>query len=192
MAKPNVVLIYAHPYAERSLANRELLKSIEDLSFIDRRPLYDLYPDFDVDADLERSRLAKADLIVLQHPIFWYSMPALLKHWIDEVLSLGWAYGRGGRALHGKRLLWVVTTGADFDAYAPDKPHGHPFDVYTAPMRQTALFCGMQWEEPIIVHDAHADQAQVAACGALYRERLLAFAPQPKAGHKTTEEATAP
>jgi glutathione-regulated potassium-efflux system ancillary protein KefF len=184
MSKPNVALIYAHPYAERSLANRELLKAVEDLSFVDRRPLYDLYPDFDIDADAEREQLAKADLIVLQHPVYWYSMPALLKLWIDEVLSIGWAYGDGGRALHGKRFLWVVTTGADFRAYAPEGPHGHPFEVFTAPMKQTARFCGMEWLEPIVVHDAHADQAQVAACGALYRERMLAFAPKPKAEPK--------
>jgi glutathione-regulated potassium-efflux system ancillary protein KefF len=189
MTKPNVALIYAHPYAERSLANSELLKAIADLPFVDRRHLYDLYPDFDIDADTEREHLAKADLIVLQHPVYWYSMPALLKQWVDEVLSIGWAYGTGGRALHGKHLLWVVTTGADFRAYSPEGPHGHPFEVFTAPMKQTARFCGMEWLDPIVVHDAHADQAQVAACGALYRERLLSFAPKPKVDHKPAEAA---
>ena len=184
MSKPTVALIYAHPYAERSLANTELLKSINDLQFIDRRPLYDLYPDFDVDAEAERKHIAKVDLIVLQHPVYWYSMPSLLKQWIDEVFSLGWAYGQGGRALQGKHMLWVVTTGADSRAYAPDGPHGHPFEIFTAPVRQTERFCGMEWLDPIVVHDAHADQNQVAACGALYRERLLEFAPKAKADAK--------
>lgn len=41
----------------------------------------------------------------------WYSIPPLLKLWIDKVLSHGWAYGHGGKALHGKHLLWAVTTG---------------------------------------------------------------------------------
>jgi glutathione-regulated potassium-efflux system ancillary protein KefF len=191
MSKPTVALIYAHPYAERSLANSELQKAIDDLHFIDRRPLYDLYPDFDIDADTERKHLAKVDLIVLQHPVYWYSMPGLLKQWIDEVLSLGWAYGDGGRALHGKHMLWVATTGADFRAYSPEGPHGHPFEVFTAPMRQTALFCGMEWLDPIIVHDAHADQNQVAACGALYRERLLEFAPKAKAATHAPSVAVA-
>jgi glutathione-regulated potassium-efflux system ancillary protein KefF len=185
MSKPTVALIYAHPYAERSLANAELLKAIDDLHFIDRRSLYDLYPDSDIDADTERKRLAKVDLVVLQHPVYWYSMPSLLKQWIDEVFSLGWAYGQDGRALHGKQMLWVVTTGADERAYAPDGPHGHPFEVFTQPMRQTALFCGMEWLEPIIVHDAHADQNHVAACGARYRERLMSYAPKPKAAARS-------
>ena len=180
MSAPTIALIYAHPYAERSLANRELLAALEDLAFIDHRPLYDLYPDFDIDADVERAHLEAVDLIVLQHPVFWYSMPALLKQWIDEVFAPGWAYrsdaaDRGGDRLAGKSLQWVVTTGADFKAYAADGPHGHPFDVFTAPLRQTARFCGMHWLEPIVVHDAHADQAQVAAAGQRYRQRLVDF-----------------
>ncbi len=177
MPAPTVALIYAHPFAERSLANRELLAAIDDLAFVDRRPLYDLYPDFDIDGDLERERLARVDCVVLQHPVYWYSMPALLKLWIDEVLSIGWAYGEGGRALAGKRMQWVVTTGGDFEAYAPGGPHGHPFDVFVAPVRQTARFCQMEWLEPIVVHDAHADRDRVAAAGQRYRERLLGFAP---------------
>ena len=175
MPDPTIALIYAHPYAERSLANRELLAAIEGLAFVEQRPLYDLYPDFDIDADAERERLEAVDLIVLQHPVFWYSMPALLKQWIDEVFALGWAYGKDGDKLAGKSLQWVVTTGADFKAYAPDGPHGHPFDVFLAPMRQTARFCGMEWLDPIVVHDAHADRTQVAAMGQRYRQRLVDF-----------------
>ena len=172
---PTVALIYAHPAAERSLANRELLTAIEDLAFVARRPLYDLYPDFDIDAESEREHLEAVDLIVIQHPVYWYSMPALLKQWLDEVFAMGWAYGAGGTALAGKHLQWVVTTGADFRAYAPDGPHGHPFEVFSASMRQTALFCGMHWDEPIVVHDAHADQAQVRSAGERYRQRLIDF-----------------
>jgi glutathione-regulated potassium-efflux system ancillary protein KefF len=173
MPDPTVALIYAHPYAERSLANRELLAALDGLAFVDQRPLYDLYPDFDIDADAERARLEAVDLIVLQHPVFWYSMPALLKQWIDEVFAVGWAFGEGGDKLAGKSLQWVVTTGADFKAYAPDGPHGHAFDVFHAPMRQTARFCGMHWLEPIVVHDAHADQAAVRTAGQRYRQRLI-------------------
>jgi len=187
MSAPTVALIYAHPYAERSLANRELLKAIDDLTFVAQRHLYDLYPEFDIDADAERAALEQVDLIVFQHPVYWYSMPALLKQWIDEVFTIGWAYGSGGQALVGKSLQWVMTTGADFRAYAPDGPHGHPFEVFVQPMRQTARFCGMEWLDPIVVHDAHADQAQVAASGQRYRQRLIDFdaTRRPRAAKKT-------
>jgi glutathione-regulated potassium-efflux system ancillary protein KefF len=191
MPHPNIALIYAHPSAERSLANRELLAAIDGVD-VAQRALYDLYPDFDIDIEAEQRVLAAADLIVLQHPVYWYSVPALLKLWIDDVLALGWAYGDGGTALAGKAMQWVVTTGGDFRAYAPDGPHGHPFEVFIAPMRQTACFCGMHWLEPIIVHDAHADRSQVVAAGALYRERLLHFtkphrAAPPASAHHTSD-----
>ncbi|MEO8935398.1 MAG: NAD(P)H-dependent oxidoreductase [Burkholderiaceae bacterium] len=179
MPAPTIALIYAHPYAERSLANRELLDAIGDLSFVEHRDLYDLYPDFDIDIETEQRRIAEVDIIVIQHPVYWYSMPALMKMWIDEVFALGWAYGTGGNALAGKRMQWVVTTGSDLKAYAEDGPHGHPFEIFVAPMQQTARFCGMQWLEPIVVHDSHSDQAAVAATGQRYRQRLLDLA----AGH---------
>ena len=191
MSDANIVLIHAHPYAEQSLANRELLAAIDDLSFVTRRSLYDLYPDFDIDVEAEQRVLAAADLIVLQHPVYWYSTPALLKLWIDDVFALGWAYGEGGTALVGKSMQWVVTTGGDIRAYTPAGSHGDPFEVFIAPMRQTARFCGMRWLEPLIVHDAHAHREHVVEAGRRYRERLTGFRKQPPlaAGgntHKTT------
>ena len=178
MPDAHIALIYAHPYAEQSLANRELLAATDDLSFVARRSLYDLYPDFDIDVEVEQRVLAAADLIVLQHPLYWYSMPALLKLWIDDVFALGWAYGDGGTALVGKSLLWVATTGGDVRAYTPEGPHGHPFDAFIAPVQQTARFCGMHWQEPLIVHDAHAEREHVVTAGQRYRERLLGFRQQ--------------
>lgn len=175
MTDASIALIYAHPYTERSLANRELLAAIDDLPFVARRSLYDLYPDFDIDVDAEQRALAAADLVVLQHPVYWYNVPALLKLWIDDVFALGWAYGEGGTALAGKSLQWIVTAGGDQRAYSSGGPHGHPFEVFIAPMRQTALFCGMHWLEPLVVHDAHADRGHVIEAGKRYRERLLGF-----------------
>ena len=60
-------------------------------------------------------RSRRRALVVWMHPVYWYSVPALLKHWFDKVLALGWAYGEGGTALRGKHCLWVPTTGGDED-----------------------------------------------------------------------------
>jgi hypothetical protein len=65
----------------------------------DLRSLYDRYPDFDIDIAAEQRALVNARLIVWMHPMFWYSVPALLKHWFDKVLAYGFAYGDGGTAL---------------------------------------------------------------------------------------------
>ena len=89
-------LVYAHPYPDRSRANRALLARVRDLPGLEVRSLYDLYPDFDVDVDAEREALVRADVVVWQCPFYWYGMPALLHQWIEKVLGHGWAYGAGG------------------------------------------------------------------------------------------------
>lgn len=171
-----IALVYAHPYPDRSRANRILLEAVRGVAGVEVHAIHDLYPDHAIDVAAEQAWLARADTIVWQHPIYWYSVPGLLKVWIDQVLTYGWAYGEGGVALRGKRALWVPTTGGEPSAYHEDGMHAHPFVTYEPPMRQTARFCGMQWLEPLIVHGAHrvSDEALHAAA-ATYRARLEAL-----------------
>jgi glutathione-regulated potassium-efflux system ancillary protein KefF len=172
-----VLLIYAHPYHARSVANRALLQGVLDLPDLVFHPLYDRYPDFSIDAAAERELLAQATLVIWQHPLYWYGAPALLALWFERVLVRGWAYGGSdGRALAGKDCLWVTTTGGADEAYRQDGVHGHPFEAFVPPMRQTARFCHMNWLDPLVLHDAHdlgpealARQAQT------YRQRLLPY-----------------
>ena len=88
----------------------------------------------------------------------------------------GWAYGEGGQALRGKDCLWVTTTGALPEAYSHSGVHGHPFEAFVPAVRQTALFCGLNWLDPIIVHGAHRlDAAALDQHAQHYRERLLQY-----------------
>lgn len=70
------------------------------------------------DVRREQLRVEAADLIVLAFPIYWWSMPALVKGWIDRVFTKGWAFGGGQPArLAGKRLRLLATGGAGAQAY---------------------------------------------------------------------------
>jgi glutathione-regulated potassium-efflux system ancillary protein KefF len=172
-----IVVVFAHPYPDRSRANRALRAAIEDLDGVTIRSLYDLYPDFAIDVEAEKTALERASVIVLQHPIYWYSPPALLKLWFEKVLTVGWAYGPGGDALAGKRCWWVVSTGTAAAGYTPSTVHEHTFDEFELPVRQTARFCGMTWLPPLVVHGAHEiDDADLAAAAARYRADLRALA----------------
>jgi glutathione-regulated potassium-efflux system ancillary protein KefF len=172
-----ICLLYAHPYPNRSRANKVLLEAVQDVPGLDLRSLYDLYPDFAIDVEAEQAALSRADLIVLQHPLYWYSVPGLLKHWFDKVLALHWAYGDGGVALHGKTCLWVTTTGAPEHGYQDDGMHRRPFRDFVPTIEQTARFCGMHWAEPLVVFGAHrVGHEALVEHGRQYRERLLAFA----------------
>jgi glutathione-regulated potassium-efflux system ancillary protein KefF len=132
-----------------------------------------LYPGFDIDVPLEQEALTRAKVVVWQHPTYWYAPPGLLKHWFDKVLLRGWAYGEGGDALRGKRCLWVTTTGGEPSSYGPDGMHRLPFDQYIPPLEQTARFCQMTWEAPLIIHGSHRlSDAELSSQAREYRQRL--------------------
>jgi glutathione-regulated potassium-efflux system ancillary protein KefF len=168
-------LVFAHPYPHRSIANRVLLDAVSDLPELELRSLYDRYPDFAIDVEAEQQALIAAKIVVWLHPIYWYSVPPLLKLWFDKVLAYGWAYG-AARALDGKVCQWAATTGGDDAAFTPGGVHGFEFESFVPPIEQTARFCGMRWEPPIVVHASHrVSAAELEVAGQRFRQRLQAL-----------------
>ena len=169
-----ILVLYAHPYPRHSRTCKALLNAVRDLTAVETRSLYDLYPDFDIDVAAEQAALSRADLVVWLHPLYWYSAPSMLKHWFDVVLLRGWAYGDNGVALRGKKCLWVVSAGGDEAAYSSSGLHEQPFENFVPPIEQTARFCGMDWQLPMVVHGAHAmSDTKLAAVAEAFRQRLL-------------------
>ena len=168
-----IALIYAHPYPDRSRANRILLEAVAGLPELEVRSLYDIYPDFGIDVEAEQELLLRAQLIVWQHPFYWYGVPGLMKHWFDKVLARGWAYGENGDALRGKTCLWVTTTGGDEEAFSPEGMHAFPFGAFVPPIEQTARFCQMHWAPPLVLHGAHrVSLAELRLAAERYRQTL--------------------
>jgi glutathione-regulated potassium-efflux system ancillary protein KefF len=178
---PNRLLVlYAHAAPHLSRVNRRLADAALLSDGVYLRDLYETYPDFYIDVPREQALVAQAEVLVFLHPLQWYSMPALMKEWIDTVLVEGWAYGAGstgGGALQGKRYWLVATTGGGADEFAFGARHGRPFADYLAPFRQTAALCGMEWLEPHILHGAHAvGAAMVDAHVEAFSEQLRRLA----------------
>ncbi len=173
---PRILVIYAHPAHHRSRVNQQLIEAIKDLANVQVHDLYETYPDFHIDVPYEQELLAAADLVVFQHPIQWYSMPSLLKEWIDMVLEHGWAYGSSGTALHGKDYWLVATAGGVAESYQESGYHRHPFSAFLPPFEQTANLCGMRWLTPHILFVAHhVDGTVIKEHIAQYRERLRTY-----------------
>lgn len=171
-----VVVIHAHPYPRRSRAGRALLRALEGLAGLDIRSLYDRYPDFAIDARAEQDALRDAKAIVWQSPFYWYGVPSLLSHWFEKVLAHGFAHGPGGDTLCGKPLLWATTTGTPREAYEPTAMHHHRFAEFIPPIEQTARFCGLAWQPPLVVHSAHdISEAKLAEHARDYRQRVEAL-----------------
>lgn len=145
------VVIVAHAnLKDGSIANRIIANGVQGRENVEIRNLYERYPNFNVDVDAEQQALVDADLIVLQYPIHWYNVPGLLKEWMDQVLRYGFAYGEEGNKLHGKHLLVSVTVGGPERSYQPGGKNNFTVETFLSPMEQTASFCGMVWETPIV------------------------------------------
>lgn len=182
-AGADVLVLVAHPSLEQSRVNRVLKRAAHAVGSarIEVRDLYALYPDYLIDIAAEQARLQRAKLVVWQHPIQWYSMPPLMKLWVDEVLAFGWAYGPGGTALQGKDLWLVASTGGPEDSYRPQSWNRYFFDAFLPPYEQTAALCGMRFLQPLLMHGAHrVPEPEIEAHAVLYAERLASYPDWPE------------
>lgn len=176
-----IYVLAAHPHWRDSRVNRRLLAAARSVPGVEVNDLYGSYPDFAIDVEAEQARLAKASLVVLLHPIQWYSMPALQKLWLDDVLGYGWAYGPGGTALQGKDCWLVATTGSPEASYHPQNYHRYFFDAFLPPYEQTAALCGMRFLPPLVLHGARsAGEAEVAAHVEVFAQRLGSYPQWPE------------
>lgn len=171
-----IYVIAAHPNWRDSRVNRQLHAAATTTAGVSVCDLYETYPDYAIEVQAEQAKLEAAQLVVLMHPIQWYSMPALLKLWVDEVLSYGWAYGQGASALKGKDLWLVASTGGAESSYHPQGYNRYFFDAFLPPYEQTAALCGMRFLPPMVLHGAHsAPAALVAEHVSTFRERLQTY-----------------
>jgi putative NADPH-quinone reductase len=134
--------------------NYPLFKTAQTVQGVTAVDLYAEYPDFNIDVDTEQQRLREHDVIIFQHPLFWYSAPAIMKEWQDLVLEHGFAYGLNGHALEGKTFLNAVSTGAKPNAYSQDGMNHSDLRSLLAPFEKTADLCGMRYLAPFVMFGA--------------------------------------
>lgn len=171
--KNRVLVLYAHPGHASSQANRRLRAAIEDVPGVTVHDLYETYPDFFIDVRREQGMLLAHDIVVLQHPVYWYSAPAIVKEWLDVVLEYGWAYGPGGNRLAGKHFLQALTTGSEAAFYGRGGRHNFTLHEFLRPFEQTAHLCHMICLAPFVTHAARpAGPGDLEAQAARYRAMI--------------------
>lgn len=154
-----ILILFAHPALEKSQVNKPLIQALVDIKHVTIHDLYEIYPDFYIDIPHEQQLLREHDILVFQHPLYWYSSPALLKEWQDLVLTYGFAYGEEN-ALQGKTLLNVITTGGIQEAYQHGGVNHFTIREILTPFIQTARFCGMAYLPPFVVHGARLQETR--------------------------------
>jgi len=153
MAK--ILLQFAHPLLEKSRVQKLMLKQARLIPGITINDLYEQYPDFDIDIKREQRLLLDHDIIIFQHPFYWYSTPAIIKQWLDLVLEHGWAYGGKGDNLKGKMMMQAISGGGSEQAYQPEGRNRFTIRQMLAPMDQTANLCKMEYLPPFVVYGTH-------------------------------------
>ncbi|CVA60798.1 General stress protein 14 [Serratia marcescens] len=120
------LVVVTHPDIANSVVNKRWLEELR--RYPERYTVHELhqaYPDWQIDVAQEQRLIEAHDNIVLQFPIFWFSSPPLLKKWLDDVLTYGWAYGsRSGYKMQNKKLALAVTAGVRAEDYARDGRDG--------------------------------------------------------------------
>lgn len=174
--KNSVLILFAHPALQKSRVNKQLITYVNDIEGVTFHDLYEEYPDFHIHVNKEQKMLIGHDIIVFHHPLFWFSVPALLKEWMDLVLEHMWAYGRKGRALKGKKLLSVITTGGRESLFREKGYNRHTMAEFLYPVGQTAYVCGMEYLPPFVVHGTHTiTKEEIARHGEDYRKIITAL-----------------
>lgn len=170
---PRVLILFAHPALEKSRVQVRLIEAVRDLPGVTFNDLYQHYPDLDIDVEREQRLLVAHDTIVMQHPFYWYSTPAILKEWQDLVLEHGWAYGSGGTQLQGKRLLTAMSAGGSEASYCREGYNVRTVRELLSPIERTAALCGMTYLEPFVIYGTHAITDEEIAAGAAEYRRVI-------------------
>ena len=143
-----ILVLFAHPVYQTSLLNKTLIESLPDCDHVTVHDLYEQYPNFMIDVAHEQALLEAHDVVIFQHPLYWYSSPAILKEWMDLVLAHGFAYGTDATALSNKLFISVITSGGDLGNYQGERN----IRDLLKPFEFTANLCNMDFLPPFIIY----------------------------------------
>ncbi|MCC3382008.1 NAD(P)H-dependent oxidoreductase [Paenibacillus farraposensis] len=136
------LIIVTHPNIETSVFNKrwveELKKQPEKYTV---HELSKVYPDGNIDVEREQKLIESHDKLVLQFPVFWFNCPPLLKKWLDDVFTYGWAYGSKGDKLKNRKIALAVSAGIKSEDYSENGRYKHTLEEILVPFKTTAIYC---------------------------------------------------
>lgn len=152
------LVIVSHPYPEQSSAIKALeLTAAQAGDQVTVRNLEAIYGDnfgngvFDVAA--EQQAADAADRIVFLFPIHWFNLTPMLKAYLNQVWSYGWAFG-SAFALKDKEMQVVVTAGATPFTYSAEGIIHSSMNEVLTPMKASAYYIGMKYNQPLAFYEA--------------------------------------
>lgn len=145
------LVILAHPNYELSVANKTIINELEKTNLdLEIRDIFKLNQNYKFDITAEQNALLRHDLIILQYPMYWYSVPAILKAWFDQVFTYQFAYGSNGDKLKNKKLLISLTIGQPEKNFTNNDA---TLQNLLLPIKNTAKYSQMDYLTPIALFD---------------------------------------
>lgn len=176
------LVVVAHPsLGEKSVANRVVVERVRPIAGVTVKDLHRESPGFAFDVAAEQRALLAADAVVFQFPLYWYAVPGILKEWMDQVLTYGFAYGSTGDKLKGKRFVASVTVGGPADSYREGGYNHFTIEQLLLPLRAMTNLTGMRHDPPIVSHGmiwipgVYNTREEVEARAREHGERLAAY-----------------
>jgi len=141
------LVILAHPNLAQSTVNRAWANALaQQPERYTVHELYRRYPGGRIDIDTEQALVDTHVAFVLQFPVYWFNCPPLLKQWLDDVLTHGWAYGSRATALAGKKAGIAVSLGAPAADYTTGGAIGCTVAEVLRPFELTLRYCRAAWQ----------------------------------------------
>lgn len=184
-----IVMIVSHPDLNDSIANKTIIDQVKDqIENLEIRHIESLYPNLKIDVEKEQKALLGADIIIFQHPFYWYSTPAGLKQWMDDVLSYGFAFGHDGDKLKGKHFIQSLTIGGPEESYKATGFNHFTIQELLRPMEQTVYLTKMVHHGFVHTHrnsyiaGAYNSRREVELTGKEHSKKLIKAINEIKAG----------
>jgi len=171
----NILVINGHPDLSKSVANATILADFAQHSGWHVNHV----ADFAGDIEEEQAALLRADLVVVQFPFYWSTYPSVLKRWVDETFTFGFAFGPEGSKLKGKPMLFSVTAGATEDSYSETGFNFQPFSAYQVAYEHPFRAAEVDIVDTIITFEMNAtpeeggDKAQTLALSHQHAQRVI-------------------
>lgn len=132
------------------------------------------------DIHTEINKMHTADHLILQFPLWWFAVPAILKGWLDKILVKGFAYDTGKifkeGLLRGKSASLILTTQSPESAYQTNGAHGATIEEFLRPLLHTLRFTGMEILTPYVIYQAYdMDQIRYAQTIEKFNTYLQSF-----------------
>ncbi|MCR8642948.1 NAD(P)H-dependent oxidoreductase [Paenibacillus sp. N1-5-1-14] len=136
------LIIVSHPNIETSAINKrwvEQLKKYPEKYTV--HELYKVYPDGNIDMEKEQQLIEAHDNLILQFPMYWFSSPPMLKKWLDDVFTYGWAYGSKGDKLKNRKVGLALSVGINKEDYSEEGRYRYTLGHLLSPFETTFLYC---------------------------------------------------